>query len=162
MALNPWKHDSGTTVRAIGPGLRARHDTLPVADCPFDWSVEGRLKRARAAAGRTHPADWHKGTQRFGTVERALGPLADIPPVDRLVACHGDACAPNTLVGADGACGGHVDLCALGLADRWADLAVATWSTQWNCGPGWEEPPLDAYGVEPDRERIMYIRLLSG
>lgn len=33
---------------------------------------------------------------------------------------------------------------ALGVADRWADLAVATWSTTWNYGPGWEEPVLDA------------------
>ncbi|MET8859872.1 aminoglycoside 3'-phosphotransferase [Streptomyces sp. NPDC004579] len=157
-----WKHDTGTAVRAIGSGLRALHDTLPVADCPFDWSAERRLERARsrAAAGRIHTADWHQDIQRFGTVERALGALADIPPVDRLVVCHGDACAPNTLVGADGTCGGHVDLGALGLEDRWADLAVATWSTRWNYGPGWEEPLLDAYGIEPDRERITYYRLL--
>ncbi|MFE2298790.1 aminoglycoside 3'-phosphotransferase [Streptomyces sp. NPDC059445] len=157
-----WKQDPGTAVRAIGSGLRALHDALPVADCPFDWSADMRLERARsrAAAGRTHPADWHEDVQSFGTVERALGALADIPPVDRLVVCHGDACAPNTLVGADGTCSGHVDLGALGLADRWADLAIATWSTQWNYGPGWEEPLLDAYGIEPDLERITYYRLL--
>ncbi|MFJ1704916.1 phosphotransferase [Kitasatospora sp. NPDC088346] len=90
--------------------------------------------------------------QHFGTVERALGALTDIPPVDRLVVCHGDACAPNTLLGDDGTCTGHVD--------RWADLAVATWSTRWNYGPGWEEPLLEAYGVEPDPERTTYYRLL--
>jgi kanamycin kinase len=157
-----WKRDPGTAVRAIGSGLRAFHDALPVADCPFDWSVERRLDRARsrAAAGRTGPADWHHDLQEFGTVECALDVLADMPPVDRLVVCHGDACAPNTLVGEDGTCSGHVDLGALGVADRWADLAVATWSTQWNYGPGWEEPLLEAYGVEPDRERIIYYRLL--
>ncbi|WP_443062724.1 phosphotransferase [Streptomyces sp. NBC_00390] len=60
--------------------------------------------------------------------------------MDRLVVCHGDACAPNTVVGDDGTWTGHVDLGTLGAADRWADLAVATWSTQWNYGPGWEEP----------------------
>ncbi|MEV6191917.1 aminoglycoside 3'-phosphotransferase [Streptomyces sp. NPDC051920] len=157
-----WKRDPGTAVRAIGSGLRVLHDTLPVADCPFDWSAQRRLDRARsrAAAGRTRPRDWHPELRRFGPVERALDVLADVPAVDRLVVCHGDACAPNTLVGDDGTCSGHVDLGALGLADRWADLAVATWSTQWNYGPGWEEPLLEAYGVEPDPERSLYYRLL--
>ena len=46
------------------------------------------------------------------------------------------------------------------MADRWADLAVATWSTTWNYGPGWETPLLEAYGVAPDPERTRYYRLL--
>jgi kanamycin kinase len=46
------------------------------------------------------------------------------------------------------------------VADRWADLAVATWSTSWNYGPGWEAPLLDAYGVAPDPDRTHYYRLL--
>ncbi|MGH3416711.1 MAG: aminoglycoside 3'-phosphotransferase, partial [Actinocrinis sp.] len=144
-----WKRDPDTAVRAIGAGLRALHEALPVGGCPFDWSAEKRLEsvRERAAAGRIDPARWHEDVQHVGTVERALGVLADIPPVDVLVVCHGDACAPNTLIGDDGACTGHVDLGALGIADRWADLAVATWSTQWNYGPGWEDALFEAYGV---------------
>ena len=157
-----WKRNPGTAVRAIGTGLRALHEQLPVAGCPFDWSAGQRLEtaRARAVAGRTEPADWPEDFQHLGTVERALRVLADIPPVDEPVVCHGDACAPNTLIGDDGRCSGHVDLGALGVADRWADLAIATWSTRWNYGPGWEEPLLEAYGVEPDPERIRYYRLL--
>jgi len=38
--------------------------------------------------------------------------------------CHGDAFAPNTLIGDDGRCCGHVDPGDLGVADRWADIAV--------------------------------------
>lgn len=83
-----------------------------------------------------------------------------MPPVDRLVVCHGDACAPNTLLAGDGSWCGVVDLAALGAADRWADLAVATWSTRWNYGPGWEGLLLDAYGIAPDAERTAYYRLL--
>ena len=78
----------------------------------------------------------------------------------RLVVCHGDACAPNTLLDGDGRVVGHVDLGALGLADRWADLAVASWSTCWNYGDGWEQQLLSAYGVEPDPSRLAYYRLL--
>ena len=87
-------------------------------------------------------------------------------PVDRLVVCHGDACAPNTLIDDDGRCFGHVDLGDLGVADRWADLAVATLSLSWNYGGEWEHvgaPPacgglLDAYGVDPDLERVEHYR----
>ncbi|WP_372501324.1 phosphotransferase [Streptomyces meridianus] len=59
-----WKRDPATAVHAIGTGLRALHTRLPVADCPFDWSAEQRLKavRARAADGRTLPADWSPTT----------------------------------------------------------------------------------------------------
>jgi kanamycin kinase len=159
-----WKREPLTAVQAIGAGLRELHEALPVDGCPFfDWSVEARVSRARKAAGQggLDPADWHPDTQALaGNAERALELLADIPPVDRLVVCHGDSCAPNTLVGDDGACSGHVDFDALGVADRWADLAVASWSTVWNYGPGWEEPLFEAYGVEPDWDRIRYYRLL--
>lgn len=86
--------------------------------------------------------------------------LAVAPPVDRAVVCHGDACAPNTLLDDDGAWSGHVDLGALGLADRWADLAVATYSTLWNYGAGYEAPLLEAYGVEADPVRARYYRAL--
>lgn len=82
-------------------------------------------------------------------------------PVDRLVVCHGDACAPNTLIDAQGRYSGHVDLADLGVGDRWADLAVATLSLGWNYpGRGWEREFFAAYGVEPDPVRIDYYRRL--
>ena len=59
------------------------------------------------------------------TLDQALDALADIPAADELVVCHGDACAPNTLIGPDGHWTGHVALSELGVADRWADLARA-------------------------------------
>ncbi len=156
-----WLADPATAVTAIGEGLRALHEDLPGPDCPFSWSAEERVADARrqAAHGHLDPARWHEIHQRLG-VERALDLAADIPPVDRLVACHGDACAPNTLITADGHWSGHVDLGLLGTGDRWADLAVATWSTEWNYGPGWAGLLLDAYGVRPDPDRTRYYRLL--
>ena len=63
--------------------------------------------------------------------------------------CHGDACAPNTLLYDDGTFAAHVDLGALGVADRWADLAVAAWSTEWNYGPGYDEIVYVGYGSPP-------------
>lgn len=140
-AVDPrWLTDPATAVRAVGEGLRALHDALPVDDCPFDWTVPRRLANA-AARGITVPES-----------------LRIPPPVDRLVVCHGDACCPNTLLGEDGRWLAHVDLGALGVGDRWADIAVAAMSTEWNYGPGWEDALVDAYGVTPDRERMAYYR----
>lgn len=137
-----WKADPRTAVRALGTALRALHERLPVDDCPFSWSVDHRLDVARRA-GTEVPAE-----------------LPAPPPIDRLVVCHGDPCAPNTLLNPDGTWSGHVDMGALGLADRWADLAVATWSTEWNYGPGWDDTLLDGYGISPDPERIDFYRRL--
>ncbi|GAA4859190.1 aminoglycoside 3'-phosphotransferase [Kitasatospora terrestris] len=158
-----WLADPATAVRVIGEGLRVLHDALPVADCPFDWSAEARVARAhaRVSAGVDDPASRvEEAVGEVGGVERALELLAAVPPVEHPVVCHGDACAPNTLLADDGSLAGHVDLGSLGVADRWADLAVATWNTRWNYGPGWERALLDGYGVDPDPERIRYYRLL--
>ncbi len=131
-----WRAEPASAARAIGVGLRHLHDRLPLDGCPFThWSApEGGSNPRIQIGGR--------------------------PSVDRLVVCHGDPCAPNTLIGDDGRPTGHVDLGSLGPADRWADLAVATWSLEWNYGPGYERELLAAYGVELDPVRTSYYRRL--
>jgi kanamycin kinase len=140
-AVHPrWLARPRQAVRAIGAGLRALHDGLPVAACPFDWSVPARL-----------PA----------LTPQQRDDLPDPPPVDKLVVCHGDACAPNTVIDGAGRCCGHVDLDQLGVADRWADLAVAALSLGWNYpGGSWDAEFFTAYGVDPDPARLdFYARL---
>jgi kanamycin kinase len=156
-----WKNDPARAVAAIGEGLRALHEAAPAGQCPFSWSAGDRLAEitARAEAGLLDPARWHPEHRQLGAAA-ALALLADPPPADRQVTCHGDPCAPNTLISDDGTFSGHVDLGSLGTADRWADLAVATWSTTWNYGPRWEKRLLDAYGTSPDPDRTRYYRLL--
>jgi kanamycin kinase len=135
-----WLAAPDAAVRAIGAGLRTLHDRLPVPSCPFDWSVTARLATLPAA-------------------ERSR--LGEPPPVDQLVVCHGDPCSPNTLIDDDGRCSGHVDFGDLGVADRWADLAVATLSLGWNYpGRGWDAEFFAGYGVAPDPARIEYYRRL--
>ena len=140
-AVDPrWVAEPAVAVRAVGEGLRALHDALPVEDCPFDWRVPSRIANAEGRGIRVPDA------------------LREAPPIDRLVVCHADACCPNTLVGDDGRWAAHVDLGTLGVGDRWADIAVASMSTTWNYGEGWEDALIEAYGVEPDRERLSYYR----
>ena len=160
-AVDPrWIDDPRTAVRAIGEGLRVLHDTLPVESCPFEWSVTRRIAKVdRRLAGGTTPAEWSPEHRSLSTTD-ARARLAETPPVDRLVVCHGDACAPNTLLDASGRFLAHVDLGSLGIADRWSDIAVAAWSTEWNYGPGLAPLLYDSYGVAADADRIAYYRLL--
>lgn len=147
------------TARMIGAGLRVFHDALPVEACPFSWSAPQRVatipgRQDRQAAEPTFD-------QQFGamTLERALIELSEPPELDSVV-CHGDACAPNTLISKEGEIAGHVDLLQIGVADRWADLAVASWSTIWNFGRGYERDVYDGYAVEEDEAKVRYYRLL--
>jgi kanamycin kinase len=129
-----WRARRPEAIAAIAAGLRAIH-AVPVVDFPTGWADE-------VWVGRRPPN---------------LGPR---PPIDRLVLVHGDACAPNTLISDDGSWTGNVDFGDLGVGDRWADLAVASLSLDWNFGEGHQQELFDAYGVTPDEERIAYYRAL--
>lgn len=152
-AVDPrWLAEPETAARAIGAGLRALHDAVPVDACPWSWSIGDRIATAETRAARGHPAD--------GWSAEARARLLDAPDHDLLVVCHGDACAPNTLVAEHGDWAAHIDLGALGVADRWADLAVATYSLGWNYGPGYDHLVYAGYGIDEDADRVAYYRLL--
>jgi kanamycin kinase len=136
-----WAGRPDDAIRAIATGLRKLH-SLPIGDCPFEWTVSSRIAAA-TSAGLTIP-----------------GSLRMVPAADRLVVCHGDPCAPNTIIGDDGRFVANVDFGRLGVADRWADLAVATMSLGWNYDEFDEGAFWETYGIDPDRERIDYYRAL--
>jgi len=129
-----WRRRRQQAIAAIAAGLRAIH-AVSVADVPASFTAESWL-------GRWPPA---------------LGPR---PPVEQPVLVHGDACAPNTLIADDGSWIGHVDFGDLAVGDRWADLAIASLSLDWNFGEGHQHELYDAYGIEPDQRRIVYYREL--
>ena len=127
-----WRARRTEAIQAIAKGLRVIH-AIPIDDFPSEWAAEVWI-------GRTPPS---------------IGPR---PTIDGPVIVHGDACAPNTLISPSGEWVGNVDFGALGVGDRWADLAIASMSLDWNFGPGHQHELYDAYGIEPDTERIRYYR----
>ncbi|MCP3988462.1 MAG: aminoglycoside 3'-phosphotransferase [Actinomycetia bacterium] len=129
-----WRARRQEAIRAIAAGLRALH-TIPIGDFPTPWMAEV----------------W---------VGRQPGSLGARPPLAEPVLVHGDACAPNTLISVEGEWTGNVDFGDLAVGDRWADLAIASLSLDWNFGQGYQGELFDAYGIEPDEERINYYRAL--
>lgn len=129
-----WRARRTEAIRAIATGLRATH-AIPIDDFPSDWTSQV----------------W------VGHTPESLGPR---PPLDDPVLVHGDACAPNTLISSAGDWTGNVDFGDLAVGDRWADLAIASLSLDWNFGEGHQGELFDAYAIEPDAERIRYYREL--
>jgi kanamycin kinase len=134
-AVGPrWQAEPRKAIQAMATGLRALH-AIPIADFPVEWTSQSWVGRAPASLGAR-------------------------PPLDGPVLVHGDACAPNTLVSASGEWTGHVDFGDLAIGDRWADLAVASLSLDWNFGEGHQAQFFDCYGIEPDQRHIAYYREL--
>ncbi|MEM9464089.1 MAG: aminoglycoside 3'-phosphotransferase [Actinomycetota bacterium] len=129
-----WRARPQEAIGAIATGLRAIHD-LDIDEVPQAWATESWV-------GRTPPE---------------LGPR---PPLTDPVVVHGDACAPNTLISPEGDWVGNVDFGDLGVGDRWADLAIASLSLDWNFGEGHQPALFASYGIEPDPDRIDYYRRL--
>ena len=129
-----WRARSSEAITAIAAGLRAIH-AVSIDDFPAEWTSEV----------------W---------VGRTPGSLGPRPPIEDPVLVHGDACAPNTLIAEDGRWTGNVDFGDLAVGDRWADLAVASMSLDWNFGEGHQRELFEAYGIEPDQERIGWYRAL--
>jgi kanamycin kinase len=129
-----WRARRSEAIAAIATGLRAIH-AIPIDEFPASWASE-------VWVGRT---------------PSSLGPR---PRVERPVLVHGDACAPNTLISDAGRWSGNVDFGDLGIGDRWADLAVATLSLDWNFGEGHQDELLAEYGIDRDEARITYYRAL--
>ena len=129
-----WRARRPEAIRAIATGLRAIH-AIPIDDFPSHWTSEVWVGRA----------------------PDSLGPR---PALDQVVLVHGDACAPNTLISTTGEWTGNVDFGDLAVGDRWADLAIASLSLDWNFGEGHQGELFEAYGVDADEERIGYYRAL--
>jgi kanamycin kinase len=160
-AVDPGlRADPERLVPLLAAGLRRFHQA-PAGDCPFRFEAELALERVRkrVRAGVVKPDDMHPEHAHL-TPAQALAELERLrPDTEDLVVCHGDYCLPNVIIDG-GAATGFVDLGELGVADRWQDLAVGSWSVTWNLGPGWEELFLASYGVRRDDRRIAFYRLL--
>ncbi len=129
-----WRARRPEAIRAIATGLRAIH-ALAIDAFPEAWTAES----------------W---------VARQPDRLGSRPPIDGPVLVHGDACAPNTLITEAGVWTGNVDFGDLAVGDRWADLAIASLSLDWNFGEGHQAEFFDAYGVARDEDQIRYYRTL--
>lgn len=162
---------SGALLEAWPSIVRMLHriHTLPVAHCPFERRLPSMLQTAgdvvrRDAVNPAFLSEDQRDVPAATLLENLHSELGKrlAQEADDLVVCHGDACLPNFLVDPDTrACTGVIDLGRLGLADKYADLALL----RANAGETWaggDEHRADrilaeAYGLDRmDDERLRF------
>ncbi len=169
-ASAPWPAGQRAEVIDTVADIALTLHALPAADCPFDRSLAVTVPQAQAAgvAGLVDLADLDEERRGWGT-ERLLAELAaTVPHHEDVVVCHGDFCLPNVLVDPETLRPtGVVDLGRVGIADRYADLALAVRSLAGpfnrQYGPDDAQRFLDRYllGAPVDNDRLAFYCLLD-
>ena len=158
----PWSERLSDSFAAA---LREFHE-LPVETCPFERRLADAVTQAEDVVrrGAVNPQfltdEW-----RQVAPEQLLAELhTALPAVQasaELVVCHGDACLPNFLFDPETLeCTGAIDVGRLGIADRYADLALvkAQFGDVWSVDASGF---FTTYGVTPDPRRLAFYRLLD-
>lgn len=160
-AYQEMPQDPGGVVDAVADHLRRLH-AIDVAECPFvgDHAFRLRKGRARIDAGLVDTEDFDDERQGW-SAERVWQELtAALPIAAEPVVAHGDYSLDNVLL-SNGVVTGVIDVGALGVADRYQDLAIA-WRDLGEFGPEAQSRFLERYGVtEPDQHRLSFHNLLD-
>jgi kanamycin kinase len=169
-ASAPWPADQRAEVVDALVDIALALHALPAADCPFDRSLAVSVPEAKAAAvaGLVDLADLDEERRGWGTPRLLAELAATVPSDEDVVVCHGDFCLPNILVDPETLRPtGVVDLGRIGVADRYADLALAVRSLAGplnrQYGPDHARRFLDRYllGEPVDNDRIAFYCLLD-
>nr|WP_222598522.1 APH(3') family aminoglycoside O-phosphotransferase [Lentzea tibetensis] len=163
-AASPWPAESRPLIiDALADLARALH-ALPVDDCPFDRTLAVTVPAALESDVDLDDLDDERlGWSREDLVAELL---ATRPPDEDLVVCHGDLCLPNVVFDpTTHRVSGVLDAGLLGVADRWADLAIATRSVAGELNPQYRPEHADRflarYGIAPDPVKTTFYRLLE-
>lgn len=147
----------------LGQTLRTLHE-LPVAHCPFDGRLPAVLERARASvqAGLIDPEDFDPDHSSLTPQAIYDELLATRPHTEDLVVAHGDYTPSNVLM-PDKGTPVIIDVPALGVSDRYRDLALVYRDVHMERDDTLWEQFLTAYGLidQLDEQRLTYYRLLD-
>jgi streptomycin 3"-kinase len=155
--------------RLLSAAFRALHE---LTDCPFSRPLSEVVEQAADVVrrGAVNPQflreEVHAERPEI-LLERIRAEQPYAEKVADLVVCHGDACLPNVLLDPETLeVTGFIDLGRLGVADRYADLALTTVQLldEWDLPADafLREYSLRGYGLEePDQRRLDFYLLLD-
>lgn len=150
-------------IKKLAQSVRRIHN-IPVEKCPFNKSLDVRLKEVKQnIMNGLVDTDDFDGKRKGRSAESLYLELLETRPLHNdLVFTHGDCCLPNILFNQSGELSGYIDWGNAGIADRYQDLAITYRSLTYNIGDYWAECFLNEYGVtQSNREKIEYYQLLD-
>lgn len=125
LLLQRQPNNQKLVVTLVCEALRRLH-SLPIADCPFNATIDVRLEQARQELemGRVDETDFdlsRKG-QKASTLYEDL--LATRPIHEDQVVCHGDATPANFIIDLATRSVSMIDVPRLGKSDKYQDIAL--------------------------------------
>ncbi|MFC9440771.1 phosphotransferase [Nocardia sp. NPDC057030] len=154
--------DAGSGATSVGTvmgELLRRLHSIPIAECPFDGRLDVVLAQARrhVIEGLVDLDDFDPENRDLGAEDILAQLVTERPDREDLVVAHGDFTPPNVLEGSI-----LLDVGALGVADRYRDLALAARDLRDDFGDAEVRAFFTAYGLtDPDPRRLEYYRLLD-
>ncbi|MGK8556546.1 phosphotransferase [Nocardia gipuzkoensis] len=148
-----------TSIGTVLGSLLRRLHRIPVGECPFDGRLDVVLAQARrhVIEDLVDPDDFDDDNRGSTPAQILARLLAQRPAQEDLVVAHGDFTPSNVLENEI-----LLDLGALGVADRYRDLAPAERDLREDFGDAEVTAFFAAYGLaEPDESRLEYYRLLD-
>ncbi len=162
-SADEWKANPKRLAETLALSMRALH-SLELAACPFDQRTDTKLREVADFVQRgLVDADDFDGENQGLTPEHILEQLyADQPAEEDLVVTHGDFCLPNLILN-DWQLSGFIDVGALGVGDRYQDLALCLRDLADELDTDrYHAVFLAAYGLATvDTEKLRYFRLLD-
>lgn len=146
--------------------LKRIHE-IPIENCPFYFSLEKILSKIKnkienKTIEETIVKKYSKAGIKIDDVFQDYL-IQEMPKKEDLVFCHGDYCLPNVLI-KNNSLTGIIDWGYAGIADRYFDLAMSTWSLSYNYKENNEklvELYLKEYGIDKlDQKKFYYYRTL--
>lgn len=147
---------------------------VDVRECPTNRCLEQKFREIEAGL-RTGTITMDNARQEetygpsgFASPALLFDWLIKQRPAEELVLSHGDYCLPNVFCDAKGVTG-FIDLGQAGVADKWVDIEMVSWSMWANsvgpysrCKREFDRRLLfDVLELKPDEDKIRYYSLLS-
>ena len=136
--------------------------TIEISNCPFDSSVDVRLKELAWLIQNNLASldDWGDATNlKFSNPNKFYQWLCNNKPAEEFVFSHGDITANFFVNGQDLH---FYDLGRAGIADRWYDIAFCINSIRKSFGDKkYEDMFFDMLKIQPNYEKIDYFILLD-
>lgn len=133
---------------------------VDIQNCPFVSNLDTRLRELsyllENGLADTDPAHWQQSTA-FSSPQALYRWLVENRPAEDPVFSHGDISA-NFFIENGEPC--FYDLARMGVADRWADIALALRDIREVC-PALEPLFFEKLGLAPDPQKIDYYILLD-
>lgn len=152
----------------IADAVRRLHE-LPVSECPFRRGLDAMVAVAGDVVARdaVNPEFLPVEQQHTPAAELLTRVIRQVPrrreqEVADMVVCHGDLCLPNIILDPQTLdVSGFIDLGRLGLADRYADLALVlanareTWTDEERARAA-DVAFAETYGIALDHDRLRF------